>query len=204
MISLLFSTATLLTGVLAIPTPSSDPIRTLPASWRFDIADLKGPGCPDLNRESGWKTRHNYGQNTVDGTEIYFNVFAYPYLKASIAEGETSASTWCETTLKYVELADYKEGAPTAANYRLRPHKNGTIIGALYDLDEGVKADWKFTYYAPGDKTVRIPDKTLFRPSPQFCSLSALHRANIYSHHRSSIASPSLVLSRTNTSPTTC
>ncbi|KAH7130186.1 hypothetical protein B0J11DRAFT_602435 [Dendryphion nanum] len=153
---LIFAIAAFATGVFSAPAPQADPIRILPSNWEWDIADLKGPGCPDLNYESGWKTRYNYGQNTMDGSEIYFTVFAYPYLNASIPAGQTSASVWCETTLKYTEFSKPTNGVrgPPASDYRLRPHKNGTLIGALYDLDEGVTAEWKFTYHAPAEKKV--------------------------------------------------
>lgn len=153
--SLLLASTVLLAGVFAIPTPSADPIRTLPPVWQFDIADLKGPGCPDLHSDRAHKTRHNYGQNTVDGTEIYYNVFAYPYMNVSIPEGETSASIWCETTVKYIEYDSWSSKNPGfAADYRIRPHKNGSLAGAIYDLEEGVKAEWKFTYDTPSDKKI--------------------------------------------------
>lgn len=152
--SFLLTAATLLVGAVAIPTPSTDPVRILPYSWQFDIVGLEGPGCPDFNSDLPvHKTRHNYGQNTMDGSEIYFNVFAYPWMNASIPEGETKATVWCDTTLKYVEL--FGPGEPeNGPQYRLRPHKNGTLVGAIYDLEEGVKAEWKFTYQVPGDKTI--------------------------------------------------
>ncbi|KAH7110118.1 hypothetical protein B0J11DRAFT_586343 [Dendryphion nanum] len=120
--SLIFSTIAFLTGTLAIPTPLSDPIRILPKAWEWSILDLKGPSCPDLDYKS----------------EIYFNIFAYPYLNATITK----------------EFADYRNGipGPPALDYRLRPHKNGTLIDGVYDLEEGVTADWKFTYDVPSKK----------------------------------------------------
>lgn len=145
---LFLAASAIVTSAIAIPTPSDDPIRILPLSWEFQIQDLKGPGCPDLNSDKFAKTRHNHGENTLDGSEIYYNVFAYPYMKAEIPQGEISASTWCETTLKYIEHKGQ------AADYRLKPHKNGTFVGAVYNLDEGVKAEWTFTYDTPSEKKI--------------------------------------------------
>ena len=153
--SLLFIIPTILINALAIPTPQADPIRTAP-SWRiFEIADLKGPGCPDLNSGVGYRTHMNGGHNTVDGSEIYYAMVGYPHLRARLDEGAMTASTWCETTLTYKEYTDRNFNVTSAA-YRLKPHKNGTEIGAVYDLDEGVNVNWKFTYEATGSKKVFI------------------------------------------------
>ena len=75
-------------------------------------------------------------------------------MNVSIPAGETSATVWCDTTLKYIEYDTYYEDHKPAAKYRLRPHKNGTLVGAIYDLDEGVKVEWKFTYDTSSEKKV--------------------------------------------------
>ncbi|KAF2734838.1 hypothetical protein EJ04DRAFT_602189 [Polyplosphaeria fusca] len=135
----------------AIPAPvSQDPsVRILPGSWRWDLVEWNGPGCPDEGSNATYITRPGFGSNTVDGSEIYYWHFAYPHLKASIGhagDSDDTASTWCETTLKYTELQPLSL-TETDDKYRLRLHKNGTEVIAMYTLDEGVTADWKFTYY---------------------------------------------------------
>jgi len=138
----------------AIPlAKSSDPVRILPSWWGFNIIGLKGPGCPSNGPDTGYKTRETFGLNTVDGSEIYYWHFAYPHIKASVGGDEDEANVWCETTLNYTEWKDAKNTV-TAADYRLKLHKNGTEVIANYDLDEGVEAKWKFTYYTTDDDEV--------------------------------------------------
>ena len=94
--------------------------------------------------------------NTVDGSEIYYWHIAYPSLSAEIGPGVAAekSHTWCETTLKYTELENW-ESAKELRDYRLRLHKNGTRVMSRYDLEEGVKAKWKFTYFTDdGELTV--------------------------------------------------
>ncbi|KAF1847455.1 uncharacterized protein K460DRAFT_374514 [Cucurbitaria berberidis CBS 394.84] len=133
-----------LATAVALPTPNADPIvRILPPNWAFNITSLRGPGCPDFAEPStGFKTRLTYGQNTMDGSEIYYWHVAYPHLRASLAGEDHS---WCETELSYSEYAD-AEQTKKGENYRLRLHKNGTKVLATYDLDEAVKAKWQVTY----------------------------------------------------------
>lgn len=126
------------------------PRRILPFLWGFDIVALKGPGCTDLDSTSEVKTRPTYGENTMDGSEIYYWYFAYPGIQATVGGDVTEASTWCETTLAYTEYADSKK--TPAAGYRLQLHKNGTRMLAVYDVEEGVEVNWKFTYLANGAK----------------------------------------------------
>lgn len=116
---------------LALPAPSAqsdDPGRVLPSNWKFEITSLKGPGCPDFNKppSDDRTTRLTYGQNTMDGSEIYYWFVAYPYLRVEL--GKTD-STWCETELQYTELKTI-EDKPEAADYRLRLHKNGTKVSS--------------------------------------------------------------------------
>lgn len=125
-------------------------LRILPWSWNFNITALSGPGCPDFGATSPpHVTRPTFGSNTVDGSEIYYWFFAYPHLRASVGPGTPEASVWCETTLAYTELD--KDGvAPAVPGYRLKLHKNGTQVIARYDLEEGVEAKLKFTYFTDG------------------------------------------------------
>jgi len=149
MASLLFTLAALTGAVLGLPSPSpsDDPVRILPYWWTFTIRNLTGPGCPDLGSTDPFGTRPTYGSNTVDGSEIYYWHFAYPSMHASVGPGRPESSTWCETTLSYAETD--KNGTPKdEPEYRLKLHKNGTEISAVYDLEEGVEAKWKFTYFA--------------------------------------------------------
>lgn len=90
----------------------------------------------------------------MDGSEIYYWYIAYPHLRASVGPGTPTATTWCETTLTYTEL-DQSGKAVVDPQYRLRLHKNGTAMLAKYDLDDGVRADWKFTYYPTDGDQVR-------------------------------------------------
>jgi hypothetical protein len=93
----------------------------------------------------------------MDGSEIYYWFVAYPYLRASLA-GESHS--WCETELAYKEYTDNAAKTP-ASDYRLRLHKNGTRVIATYDLEQGVKATFKFAYDA-GDDEVRSTIHCLF------------------------------------------
>ncbi|CAO2651569.1 Nn.00g041390.m01.CDS01 [Neocucurbitaria sp. VM-36] len=134
-----------LATALALPAPEVDPIvRTLPPNWSWNITSLRGPDCSDLGNPvaNRFNTRLTYGENTMDGSEIYYWHVAYPDLRASLTDTDHS---WCETELSYVEYMSLDEGEQ-ADNYRLRLHKNGTKVLATYDLDAGVTARWEITY----------------------------------------------------------
>jgi hypothetical protein len=145
---------TLLLGPLiaALPSPTVD--RILPLNWKYTISSLRGPGCPDLGADPEVQrtTRLTYGQNTMDGSEIYYWFIAYPSLRVDLAGEKTS---WCETELKYQEYKDLDQKVK-ADQYRLRLHKNGTKVIATYDLDAGVKATAKFTYEAGDDEVLSL------------------------------------------------
>jgi hypothetical protein len=134
--------------IAALPSPNVD--RILPLNWKYTITSLSGPGCPDLGTdpEAQRTTRLTYGQNTVDGSEIYYWFIAYPSLRVDLAGSQTS---WCETELEYQEYSDLNQKVK-ADQYRLRLHNNGTKAIATYDLDAGVKATAKFTYHAGDDE----------------------------------------------------
>jgi hypothetical protein len=155
------SIAICLTSLVAA-LPAADVERTLPANWQYKITALRGPGCPDFGQDDGNSrvTRLTFGQNTMDGSEIYYWFAAYPSLRVAIDGDEHS---WCETELGYEEFSDYTQKTPST-DYRLRLHKNGTRVIATYDLEKGVKATFKFAYDT-GDDTVR-------RPLPFYRSLS--------------------------------
>lgn len=145
-----FISLALLSAVSAIPAPQgSDPVRILPYNWDFTITALNGPGCPDFGAdpEKAFATRPTYGQNTVDGSEIYYWFFAYPHLFASLEKGKDTASSWCETTIKYREFKD-SQRTVEASDYKLRLNKNGTMIMGTYELEEGTEAKWDFVYNA--------------------------------------------------------
>lgn len=150
----LTSSLALLSTASALPTPdaTADPLRILPSCWTFAITALSGPGCPDMHPAPiGYNTRLTYGMNTVDGSEIYYWHVAYPYLRARVGADESDAHTWCETTLQYTELDGCLDTAKPAAEYRLRLHKNGTRMLAAYELERGVRVEWRFTYF-PGEE----------------------------------------------------
>jgi hypothetical protein len=130
---------------LAVPALSDGPIRTLPPNWSFEIASLRGPGCPDQGKNGtvARVTRPTFGSNTVDGSEIYYWFIAYPFLRVNLAEGHDH--TWCQATIKYTEYKDV-DRTGEGDDYRLRLHKNGTRGIMTYDLEEGVKAYWDFAY----------------------------------------------------------
>jgi len=125
-------------------------IRTLPLGWNFTIASLKGPGCPDFGVDDSYvrTTRLTYGRNTMDGSEIYYWYVAYPHLRVNLGEEEHS---WCETTIKYKELAKWDNTEVEASDYLFRLHKAGTAAIATYGLDDGVKATLKFSYKVGDD-----------------------------------------------------
>jgi hypothetical protein len=145
------TTALTLLG-LAIPALSDGPIRTLPPNWAFEIAALRGPGCPDQGKDGTLtrNTRLTFGSNTVDGSEIYYWFIAYPWLRVDLAKGQDH--TWCQATIKYTEYKDL-ERKDEGEDYKLRLHKNGTKGIMTYDLEEGVKAYWDFAYM-DGEKEV--------------------------------------------------
>jgi hypothetical protein len=140
-----------LVGLAAtMPAPSVD--RVLPTNWQYKITALRGPGCPDFGKdpEVSYTTRLTYGQNTMDGSEIYYWFIAYPHLRVNLDDNEHS---WCETELSYEEFGDLDRKTKTE-DYRLRLHKNGTRVIATYDLEKGVKATFKFEYDDGDDNTV--------------------------------------------------
>ncbi|KAI8954919.1 hypothetical protein F4801DRAFT_413153 [Xylaria longipes] len=127
----------------AHPARRDDPVRILPKDWTFEITSLEGPGCPDFGVPDGEgnlrSTRLTYGQNTMDGSEIYHRFIAYPSLHVELGKTE---SVWCETELQYKEFKDGEE----SEDYRLRLHKNGTKAIATYDIGSDVEATLSFTY----------------------------------------------------------
>lgn len=141
---------TIITGLagiataIAIPTPNNNVERILPPNWKFEIASLRGPGCPDFGAdpEKERVTRTTYGQNTMDGSEIYYWFVAYPHLRVDLAKTDHS---WCETEIAYTEYKDADRTTKGDA-FNLRLHKNGTRAIATYDLEEGVKATLEFKY----------------------------------------------------------
>jgi hypothetical protein len=146
--------------VFALPAPEVE--RILPTNWQFTLTSLKGPGCPDLGADpqKAYATRLTYGQNTMDGSEIYYWFVAYPHLRVELAEADHS---WCETELSYKEFKDI-DAKVKGEDYRLRLHKNGTRVIATYDLEEGVKATFKFTYDTGGDEVRLTSSRYLLQP----------------------------------------
>ncbi|KAH6857150.1 hypothetical protein B0I37DRAFT_300601 [Chaetomium sp. MPI-CAGE-AT-0009] len=138
------------------PVAADDPVRILPYNWKFEIAALEGPGCPDFGQtEPPRVTRPTFGSNTVDGSEIYYWHFAYPHIRLNVDAETPEASIWCETTLKYTELEEGGGLNPAVdPDYRLKLHKNGTLMLANYELEEGVKAKWTFTYDTDGEDKI--------------------------------------------------
>jgi hypothetical protein len=143
--SIIATTVNLVSLALALPTSSAasdDPVRILPYNWEFNITSLTGPGCPDFaalqesveTNVDAYTTRLTFGQNTVDGSEIYYWFIAYPYLRVEL--GGTQ-ETWCETEVLYRE---FKDGLDTVqgSDYRLRLHKNGTEVSTACPLKYGV------------------------------------------------------------------
>jgi hypothetical protein len=110
-----------------------------------------------------------FGQNTVDGSEIYYWFVAHPHLRVDLADKDHS---WCETELSYEEFKDVTQTVKSA-DYRLRLHKNGTRVIATYDLEKGVTATFKSTYEENDEKSVCLscifPHPTLpaNTPAPQ-------------------------------------
>jgi hypothetical protein len=129
--------------ITALPAP--DVSRFLPTNWQYKISSLHGPGCPDFGTdpEAAYTTRLTFGQNTMDGSEIYYWFVAYPFLRVDLSNGATHS--WCETELSYTEYADL-DGKEESADFRLRVHKNGTRVGAVYELEEGVRARLSTVY----------------------------------------------------------
>jgi hypothetical protein len=153
MVSSLQALAALMGSAFALPSPTAmdGPVRILPYGWQFNITALSGPGCPDFGQTMPtFVTRPTFGRNTVDGSEIYYWFFAYPHLRASVGPDVPEASVWCETTLSYTEYN--QQGVADVPEYRLKLHKNGTSVLAEYDLEEGVVAEWKMTYYTDEDE----------------------------------------------------
>lgn len=179
MLSTLQAFVALMGAALALPSPiipadDLPPVRILPYSWLWNITALSGPGCPDFGADyrKSFVTRSNHGANTVDGSEIYYWFFAYPHLRASVGPGTPQASIWCETTLSYTEYA--KGGLAEAAEYRAKLHKNGTAVTAQYNLEEGVTAQWKSTYYTD-DGEVRPTSSRWVIPSCHIALHLLLH-----------------------------
>ncbi|EAT79825.1 hypothetical protein SNOG_13025 [Parastagonospora nodorum SN15] len=136
----------------AIALPAAEPLRVLPSNWQYQITSLRGPGCPDFGKDPdvGRTTRLTFGQNTMDGSEIYYWFVAYPHLRVDLAEND---HVWCETELSYEEFKDVTQTVKSA-DYRLRLHKNGTRVIATYDLENSVQAMFKFTYEEANKKSI--------------------------------------------------
>ena len=151
-----------ITGLtIAHPAPqTADPIRILPRGWEFSLASYSGPGCPKPDGKDR-ETRLTYGTNTMDGSEIYHWFVAYPAIKAVVDEDVDEAHSWCETTINYQEYKDYK-GKEVAKDYRFRLHKNATRVISTYDLEEGVSAEWKFTYKINGKEVSTKPSTSRY------------------------------------------
>jgi hypothetical protein len=162
--SILATTFGLVGLINALPAPGVD--RVLPLNWKYSITSLRGPGCPDFGKdpEKQRTTRLTYGQNTMDGSEIYYWFVAYPNLRVNLEDEDRS---WCETELSYQEYKDLDGKVPTA-DYRLRLHKNGTRVIATYDLEEGVKATFKFTYDTGDDEVCPLLPTSVFHFSSSF------------------------------------
>ena len=161
------ATSLSLIGLVAA-LPAAEVKRILPTNWQYSITSLSGPGCPDFGKDPAKQrtTRLTYGQNTMDGSEIYYWFVAYPNLRVNVDDEEHS---WCETELSYKEFKDV-DSKVKGADYRLRLHKNGTRVIATYDLEDGVKATFKFAYDT-GDDEVCLPF-SLQRHSASSCSTS--------------------------------
>lgn len=148
--------------VAALPTTEDPPqgVRILPPHWGFTITSLDGPGCPDFGADPEKQriTRTTFGQNSVDGSEIYYWFIAYPYLRVELGGKEHS---WCETEVKYTEYKDQLTGTK-GEDYLFRLHKNGTGVIATYDLDEGVKATFKFAYDLGDGVSLQFPPGKVF------------------------------------------
>jgi hypothetical protein len=143
-----------ITTAIALPASLDGTVRTLPTNWAFEISSLRGPGCPDSGKDDSGPartTRLTYGQNTVDGSEIYYWFIAYPWLRVDLAQGHDH--TWCEATIAYKEFEDI-EGKVEGDKYKLRLHKNGTKGIMTYDLEEGVTSSWNFAYQQADGKEV--------------------------------------------------
>ncbi|KAI0395239.1 hypothetical protein F5Y17DRAFT_208068 [Xylariaceae sp. FL0594] len=143
--------SSLLGPVSVFARPADTPVRVLPWGWKYEITALKGPGCsdfgkPDYDENHDRHTRLTFGENTVDGSEVYYWYIAMPSLRVELGESAAAAaaSTWCEAEIKYTELKD--NAGTEASDYRLRLHKNGTKAIAVYDLAEDVKATLSLTY----------------------------------------------------------
>jgi hypothetical protein len=128
--STLAASLSLLGLACARPAATDDPVRVLPPNWKYEITGLKGPGCSDFGKPDYDEVTHErhtrltFGENTMDGSEIYYWFIAMPELRVELGATE---STWCEAQLKYTEYKDTNlkvEGQ----DYRLRLHKNGTKV----------------------------------------------------------------------------
>lgn len=171
------SAITIVFGLIGLVTalPAPDVERVLPLNWQYKITSLRGPGCPDFGKDDGISraTRLTFGQNTMDGSEIYYWFIAFPHLRVALNDIDHS---WCETELSYEEFSDLGQKTKTD-DYRLRLHKNGTRVIATYDLEKGVKATFKFAYDAGRDDTVCIPFQS-FSAVLNYCPIRAIHALN--------------------------
>ncbi|KAF2450402.1 hypothetical protein P171DRAFT_516287 [Karstenula rhodostoma CBS 690.94] len=141
------ATAALLNFVSA----RQDPLPPLecPETWLFNIASFSGPGCP-IARQASRDTRT---QRSGLGLPP----------RPSVGAGVRESKTYCEMQLKWGEMKGdtYPIEIPlNQAAWKLKMHRNGTTIEAGYAIDEGVRADWRFTYWMDeADDNAKLVDE---------------------------------------------
>ncbi|KAL5371801.1 hypothetical protein DPSP01_013982 [Paraphaeosphaeria sporulosa] len=148
------------------PLPSPE----CPETWFFNIDSFSGPGCPDsapgFNATHG-RTDQGWGSHFMPGCHTPWAWFTLPYTEASVGAGVRESKTYCELRLKWREMKGdtYPIEVPLdQAAWKLKMHRNGTTMEAGYAIDEGVRADWRFTYWMDeADDNSKLVDKIVVR-----------------------------------------
>lgn len=159
------ASTTLASPILTRQEPSD---VLIPEFWTFDLLSWNGPGCPDYPKYNGTETDNSFTRQSIgpylfnSSADTWWFYFAYPWMRVRLSDisghAAKSNNTWCESTIKYQEMAnDYgTRRKEEESKYRLRMHKNGTTIEAVYKLRDGMSAEWKVTYLAENGDEVLV------------------------------------------------
>lgn len=133
--------------------------------WTFTLQTWSGDGCPDFGETNA--TRPNYMQTRQStgpfmpntSVDTFWSYFAFPYMEAALPLNGPTRMTHVSCDL----IVQYEQTTESGGSLRdeekthiLRLHKNGSLVEANYDLDEGVNAEWQVRYLDTEDFTVMV------------------------------------------------
>lgn len=140
-----------------------DPLLEVPDAWQFTLLSWSGSGCPDYPTKS-YNYTPPYQETHMSSGPFMFNssldtywwYIAYPFMEVQLPkESDVKlVKSTCTVEVAYQQTNEY--GGKVKGTHRLRLHKNGTLVQANYQLDEGVSVEWQSRYYSATDETVVV------------------------------------------------